>query len=153
MKYLLIIFVLLLATPAYADNIDYKNMPVPEIIRQENPPPEPVVVIRYLQPKPFDSLEEIETFLDYWEENKRTIFKASDIVDGGVSNNCKEMARQLQQMAAEQGYDFPTESLTASEMLAVYGKKSGYHRVNKAWIPGVGEWYYDFNTDKLWKVW
>jgi len=106
-----------------------------------------------LQPKSFDSLEEIEAFLDYWRENKRLIFKASDMVDGKVSNNCKEMARQLQQMAAEQGYDFPTETLTTREMLTIYGKKFDPHRINKAWIPGQGEWYYDFNTDKLWKVW
>ena len=72
----------------------------------------------------------------------------------GISDNCKEMAKDLQDMAAEQGYDFPTETLTQVEMYKIYGKwVKAPHRINKAWIPGVGEWYYDFNTDKLWRAW
>lgn len=111
-----------------------------------------VIGAKYVSPWYFESLEEIETFLDYWRANKMIIFLAGDL--DSISNNCKEMAEQLSDMAAEQGYRFPTETLTPAEMYQVYGERFDRpHRVNKAWIPGVGEWYYDYNTDKLWRVW
>uniref|UniRef100_A0A6M3IXC9 Uncharacterized protein n=1 Tax=viral metagenome TaxID=1070528 RepID=A0A6M3IXC9_9ZZZZ len=73
---------------------------------------------------------------------------------GKMDGACKWMAREIQREAARQGYDFPTETMTIAELSAVYHKTfSAYHRVNKAWIPGLGEWYYDDATEKLWQVW
>jgi len=112
------------------------------------------VEVRYIIAKPFHSLDELNTFLDYYREHQRFVFVANGQPLNGITGNCKEMAKDLQDMAAKQGYDFPTETLTRQEMYKIYGKwPERNHRINKAWIPGVGEWYYDFNTDKLWRVW
>jgi len=126
----------------------------PLVVDEPSPLQSANVTVRYIIAKPFRSLDELNTFLDYYREHKRIIFVANGQKLNAISDNCKEMAKDLQDMAAKQGYDFPTETLTRTEMYKVYGKwPKAPHRINKAWIPGVGEWYYDFNTDRKWRVW
>ncbi len=106
-------------------------------------------VIRYLDTQPFPDLETLKEFIAYWQANRVIVYES-----GKSDKACKWMAREIQMTAAEQGYDFPTETLTDTEMSIIYHKRVDYyHRINKAWIPGVGEWYYDDATEKLWQVW
>jgi len=124
------------------------------LAQQPQDAPTSNVTVRYIIAKPFQSLDELNAFLDYYREHKRIVFVANGQKLSAIAGNCKEMAKDLQDMAAKQGYDFPTETLTQVEMYKIYGKwVDRPHRINKAWIPGVGEWYYDFNTDRLWRVW
>ena len=118
---------------------------------------EKVVIERaYLQPHFFQSLEQLKDFLEYYRANKRYPFMADGKYPlNHIQNNCMMMAWDLQRMAAEQGFDFPTETLTQQQMYEVYGVwYDRPHRVNKAWIPAENsEWYYDHNTDYLWRAW
>ncbi|MDD5591573.1 MAG: hypothetical protein PHY18_06610 [Dehalococcoidales bacterium] len=133
----------------YVTKVEYVDREV-EVIREV----EKIVtvnqtVIRYLRPQPFPDLETLKEFISYWQANRVIVYESGDPYGA-----CKWMAREIQREAARQGYDFPTETLTDDEMSILLHKRVDYyHRINKAWIPGVGEWYYDDNTEKLWQAW
>lgn len=104
----------------------------------------------------FPNLETLKAFIDYWNTHKILSFIVSENGTGdftAVENNCQSMAKQCQDMAAAQGYDFPTEVLSCQEMARIYGYwPDRPHMINKATI-GAHCWYYDFNTNLLWQEW
>lgn len=106
-------------------------------------------------PQRFRNKAQVEEFLEYWRANKVIAFVASGETDLlSIQNNCIPMATTIQNMAAEQGYLFDTEVLTREEMFKLYHYwPDRPHMINKAVLMDNTAFYYDFETDKLWRAW
>ena len=93
----------------------------------------------------WDSVLELQCFLEL--DDAPLVLKSGE----SFSGQCENYAFQLRDRAREWGRLLDVEILTPREFKKYYGKRGGYHAINKA-IIGNEWWYVDVSGKEL-KLW